>query len=216
MVARVDEIFKESNYVQVSIAYFTKSDVKDDETDNIQKLLMQQFNDNKVLISQIKSVCYKNKIDFKDFWYKIIHPLDNLRRNIDFNISLLEYFNENNDIVIKYIKDNYNDDNIIENINNLNDSKQQKLISKIGIISVNGIDHTINIIKKVVDINNDWVYNFKYETAPYYILESNSVSSSVQNHDIFINMLKDEAKTYESQIFIKVEYVGSTHASLRT
>jgi translation initiation factor 2 alpha subunit (eIF-2alpha) len=204
MVARVDEIFMDSSYVQVSIAYFTKTDNM--EEDDIQKHLIKKFNDNKVLISLLKNICYKNQIDNNDFWIKIIYPLDELRRNDDINISLLEYLKNNKEIICNLVKDNYLDfEKIIEEINKIGEIKSQKITSKIGIISIDGIQPIFMLVKKVVEENTHWKYSLKYESAPYYILESNSSNSTTSNHELFINKLKENTS---DKLFIKVEYMA--------
>ena len=207
MVARVDEIFIDSNYVQVSIAYFNKIDNIED--DDIQKHLLKKFNDNKILISILKNIFYTIQIDLNEFWEKIIYPLDNARRTEDINISLLEYFINNKELVSNLIKDTnivldkIIEEKLIEEINKIGEIKSQKITSKIGIISVDGITPTIDLINKVINKNPNLI--LKYETAPYYILESNTSNSSSTDHEIFINQLKEGITT---KLFIKVEYIG--------
>jgi hypothetical protein len=210
MVARIDEIFTESNYVQVSIAYFTKSDVKlEEDEENLQVLLMKKFNEVKVLVSIIKKMCYKINIDFNTFWYNIIHQLDKNMKEEDINGSLFEYYNDNFNFIKELINEKYNDENIINFLEKMNEEKPHKIVSKIGIISLNGIEHTINIIKNTIDNNKNWEFNFKYETPPYYILESNSINSSKRNHEEFIEFLNNEAKKNNTSLFTKIEYIGN-------
>ena len=207
MVARVDEIFLDSKYVQVSIAYFNKIDNIED--DNMQKYLLKKFNDNKILISILKNIFYTIHIDLNEFWEKIIYPLDNARRTEDINISLLEYFINNKELVINLIKDNniVNDklieDELIKDINKIGETKTQKITSKIGIISVDGITHTNELISKVISEYSN--LNLKYEAAPYYILDSNSSNSTHNDHELFINKLKEGVT---NKLFIKVDYIA--------
>jgi len=207
MVARVDEIFLDSKYVQVSIAYFNKIDNIED--DNMQKYLLKKFNDNKILISILKNIFYTIHIDLNEFWEKIIFPLDNARRTEDINVSLLEYFINNKELVINLIKDNniiedeLIKDKIIEEINKIGETKTQKITSKIGIISVDGITHTNELISKVISEYSN--LNLKYETAPYYILDSISSNSTPNDHELFINKLKEGVT---NKLFIKVDYIA--------
>jgi len=207
MVARVDEIFLDSNYVQVSIAYFNKID--NIEEDDIQKYLLKKFNDNKILISILKNIFYTIHINLNEFWEKIIYPLDNARRTEDINISLLEYFINNKELVINLIKDNNIvtdktiEEKLIEEINKIGETKTQKITSKIGIISVDGITHTIELISKVISEHTN--LNLKYDSAPYYILDSNSSNSTPNDHELFINKLKEYTT---NKLFIKVDYIG--------
>lgn len=207
MVARIDEIFIESHYVQVSIAYFTKADINNNNNDDLQKQLLKPFNDNKILISTIKNICYKNNIDFCEFWYNIIHKIDINRKLENINSSFLEYYINNLDQVKELVNEKYNNININNMIDKINYEKSYKITSKIGIISINGINYTINIIKKIIDINNDWEFVFKYETAPYYILESNSSNSTKQHHENFLNMITEQSKN-NNTLFTKIDYIG--------
>ncbi len=207
MVARVDEIFLESNYVQVSIAYFNKIDNIED--DDIQKHLLKKFNDNKILISILKNIFYTIQIDINEFWEKIIYSLDNVRRTDDINISLLEYFINNKELVINLIKDTniipdkIIEEKLIEEINKIGETKTQKLTSKIGIISVDGINYTIELITKVISEHNN--LTLKYIAAPYYILESNTSNSISDDHEVFINKLKNYSS---NKLFVKVDYIA--------
>jgi hypothetical protein len=53
--------------------------------------------------------------------------------------------------------------------------------------------------------NIKFPYTFKYETAPNYILESMSTESKVEEHDAFIELLKQEGLKMNPKTFVKCE-----------
>jgi translation initiation factor 2 alpha subunit (eIF-2alpha) len=253
MVARVDEVFEESAYIQVSIAYF--DNLKKDE--NALKELLRPFNNNKILMSQIKKMCHETTIDFNKFWIDIIHPLDYCRNEEESELCLLDYYKNNFDkledlVNIHYdfcskiielvdiiseqvdltpvtesVEPNTDSDNepvtnpdtepVPTNVNKhiicilrkINSETINKIISKVGLISMNGINKTKEVIRKVIEHNNDWEYTFKYDTPPYYILESKnrSYTNDENKHEKFIRLLESEAKK-ESQLFTKIDFIG--------
>jgi hypothetical protein len=202
LVARVDEVFNDSLYVQVSIAYFTKSETNTNNEDEIQKQLMKPFNENKALVSFIRDSCHKLNIDFIEFWTNIIHPLDKSRRESKLVCSLLEYYINNFELVEELVKD----ETILKQLKKILQDKTYKIVSKIGIISINGINNTMNIIKTVTE-KHKWAFTFKYESKSYYILESHSSTSTINDHNTFIEDLQNEIKKYDN-VFSKVEYIG--------
>lgn len=215
MVAKVYNIFDEVS-LQVSTVAFEIKKKKNNEKDSsikennvIEKIIMKLMNDNKIIISQITKMCYETGIEFNDFWTKIIHSLDKLRRDdetIDINdCSLLDFYKSNFDKLEEIINTYYEDQTIIQILKNINIVEPKKFISKIGLISMNNINQTKKIIKNVIEQNNDWKYTFKYETAPYYILES---LDNQEKHQEFIDLLKKEINNEEKKPFIGIEYVA--------
>lgn len=201
MLAKIENINDYNNIVQVSIAF---NDAKIELNEQL-----KPFNDNKVLISLIKKVCYKMNLQFDNFWINIIHPIDKQRKEEDEN--LFEYFKINNvlltDLLIqKY--ENYND--ILTCINENIQTPKQKITSKVGMISINGINNTKKILEELLNTQN-WHFTFKYDSAPYYILESytndeNQQTSAIENHQQLIESLKELAN--KNKIFFKIEYIG--------
>jgi hypothetical protein len=189
ILGKIENIIEESNIVQVSIAYNDKEE-------------LVNITDNKLLVSLIKKICYLNKLDFIEFWENIIHPIDKLRKEQNIN-NLYKYFKDNLDLSIKLINDKYNNVDVINSINDNLKETTHKIKSKIGLISINGLKNTLNVISEVTK-NQEWDYQFKYDTTPYYILESSSTSSSIENHETFINSLNSLAN--QNKIFAKVEY----------
>ena len=198
LLATIEDVIEGNNIVQVSTAY------NDNETELKERL--KPFNDNKILISLIKKICYKQKLNFNDFWTNIIYPIDKLRKeeNID---NLLEFFLENkNEYVLELLQkyyENYN--NILSSIDENMINTNQKITSKIGLISINGIDKTKTVLSEFIS-DQSWNFTFKYDSTPFYFLESYINDSSVEDHQEFINSLQELAN--QNKIFSKIEYVG--------
>lgn len=196
ILAKIENVIEESSIVQVSTAYNNK-DIKEE---------IKQFSDNKLLIALIKKICYLYKLDFIEFWESIIYPIDKKRKmqNID---NLYNFFKDNIDLLSNLINNKY--ENNKEIINFINDNIKVstfKIKSRIGLISMNGLKTTLNTISELTK-TQEWDYQFKYDTTPYYILESISDNSSVENHEEFINNLNTLA--IQNKIFTKIEYIGS-------
>jgi hypothetical protein len=200
ILARVEEVNAESEWIQVSIAYNQK--IKEGE----EEVEFKFYNDNKSLVSLINKICINNNIDFNMFWINIIHEIDK-KRIEESDENLYEYFNNNLDYYEELVKSKYEnyDDIIISTHSNIV-KKAYKITSKIGIISMSGISKTQEMFQKLTDENNDWEYKIKYDTAPFYIIESSSNNSSIENHEDLIAKLNIISKEYK--LFIKVEYSG--------
>ncbi len=199
VLAKIEDVVNGNNIVQVSMAY------NDVDTDMREQL--KPYNDNKVLLSIIKKVSYKMKLNFNEFWINIIHPIDKQRKEEE-EENLLEYFKTNFDLVTNLLSnkyENYND--IITCINENMLNTNQKITSKIGLISISGIPNTKKILEEYLS-DQSWNFTFKYDSAPYYILESYSSDSSVEDHQEFIETLKNIAS--QNKIFSKIEYIGKT------
>jgi translation initiation factor 2 alpha subunit (eIF-2alpha) len=198
LLATIESVIENNKIVQVSTAY--------NENNNNLKEKLKPYNNNKILISIIKKVCHKQKIDFNDFWINIIYPIDKQRKS-EKNDNLLDYFLDNiNELVLELLKKNYDnytkileclDENIIET--------NEKITSKIGLISIKGLYVTQDILNKFI-LQQNWNFSFKYDTAPYYILESYSNDSTVENHQEFIENLKNIVQ--ENEIFFKADFIG--------
>ena len=72
VIAKVENIYI-NNIVQLSIAY----------NDLDIKTQLKPFNDLKILISIIKKVTYQLRINFNEFWKKIIHEIDRERKSLE-------------------------------------------------------------------------------------------------------------------------------------
>lgn len=197
ILAKIEDVIEGNNIVQVSIAY------NDHETDINEQL--KPYNDNKILVSLIKKICYKMKLNFDDFWVDIIHPIDKQRKEEEED-NLLEYFKVNKDLLTDLLSnkfENYNE--IIECINENMQTTNQKIISKIGLISICGLPNTKKILEEFLS-DQSWNFSFKYDSAPYYVLESYSSDTSVEDHQEFIKTLQELAG--QNEIFSKIEFIG--------
>ena len=197
MLAKIENVIEGNNIVQVSIAY------NDHETDIHEQL--KPYNDNKILISLIKKICYKLKLNFNEFWVDIIYPIDKQRKEEE-EENLLEYFKVNRDLVTELLSnkfENYND--ILECINENMQSTNQKITSKIGLISIGGLPNTKKVLEEFL-FDQSWTFSFKYDSAPYYVLESYSSDTSIEDHQNFIQALQEIAG--QNKIFSKVEFIG--------
>jgi translation initiation factor 2 alpha subunit (eIF-2alpha) len=194
LIGKVENIYEDNNCIQLSIVCNDLEDLK-------------PFNDLKILISIIKKITYKLKINFTEFWEKIIHPIDKERKSLGEN-NLFLYFKENMESVNNLILLNYeNYEEIINSINSNISTNNYSIISKIGLISLEGIECIKNTILNIIqDPEENWIYTLKYDSTPYYILESNSENSTTENHNRFIEKLNKLA--IKNKIFTKVEFIG--------
>jgi translation initiation factor 2 alpha subunit (eIF-2alpha) len=203
LLAKIEDINITSNCVQVSIAY--------NEVNFKEK--MTPFQDNKILMSIIKKITYITKIDFNDFWHNIIYSID-IKRKENYEDNLFVFFKNNlelvKELIIKYYENNKE---IIDTLENNLVTPNQKITSKIGLISLGGIANTKKILNDFIQdqlLNSPkdqlWNFTFKYDTTPYYILESYTEDSSLDNHTKFIETLNLLAT--KNNIFSKIEYIG--------
>ena len=195
ILAKIENIHHESMIVQVSISY-NENDIKEQ---------IKPFFDTKILLSLIKKISHINNIDFNEFWKCIIYPIDKIRKEENIT-NLFIYFKDNKTLLTKLVEEKY--ENHVEILNSINDNMlipNQKITSKIGLISISGIENTKNIISEFIK-DHTWNYTFKYDTTPYYILESYTDNSSLEDHEIFINTLNSVAS--KNNIFSKIEYIG--------
>ena len=122
-----------------------------------------------------------------------------------------EFDTKNIDKLDKWIKESGLDDNIGIAIKKLYDKRNKKIpkkiSSKIGIISVGGIDRTKELISKVLS-NVKYSYKLKYDTTPYYIFETSTENTNIESHNEFIKNIQTESEKYDPKIFIKLIYNG--------
>lgn len=217
MVARVDDVDEDKQIVQLSLAYLNRGE-KDQRTINeIQSNLMTYFIENKAMESFVKSICITNNLDYNTIWTTLVHHIDELRREYneeqdeETNISIWKYFNDNFDNLDDWASELELDPTIITAIKELHAKKThegtKKITSRIGIISLNGIDETKQMLKKVFD-NLEYKFSFRYDTTPYYLFETTTDDSSPDSHTAFIEQLESSAQTSLSKIFIKTDFVA--------
>ncbi len=225
MVARVDSVDTDKNIVQLSLAYLDEGANSKEEksASQIQEKLMNYFNENKQMESFIKSLCIVNGYKYDEIWTNFVHYLDSQRREYndenEENLTIWKYFTNNIDSLDEWFDDissQNNDldwDGLKQSIQALYDKKTEesihKIVSKIGIISLGGISSTKELLKKVLDSIN-YKYSFRYDSTPYYILESSSEDSTDVDHKNVVATLEKESSKFEPKIFIKTEYIGKT------
>jgi hypothetical protein len=87
------------------------------------------------------------------------------------------------------------------------EEKPCKLVSNIEIISNGGVDNTVKLIKKCIKkIKFD--NTFKYQTAPVYLFESNSIESNSTDHSDFIKDLEKEGQLFTPKIFVRCQEIA--------
>lgn len=207
MVARVDMIDTKAMSVQLSIAYFDEKNMSHDE---IQKKYMIQFNDNRMLENFINSLCASHDYKYDEVWPTIVHPLDKLRRELNDEdedeepITIWKYFSDNIDNLEDILE---LEDSMLEKIKQMYKTKNvvtpQKIVTKIGIISLGGVDNTKKLL---TDVLKDITFNYmlKYESTPNYSFTSETSDSSKEDHIEFVKQLELGAQQFNPKIFIKL------------
>jgi ribosomal protein S24E len=194
MIAKVDNI--EKNIIQVSLAYLYE---------DITIMMESYFQENKLMTQFITTLCVVNNYNYNYIWGTLIYHLDRLRRND--NVSIWNYFNNHiNDLHI-WISDLSMDKCYIESIMKLYNKKNEIIIQKIttrfGIVNTQSIENIYNIFNTVLS-NIKYNYSLKYDTTPYYIFQSETNDSTIDDHNNFIDSLK------LSDTFIKIDYIGKS------
>jgi len=204
MVARVDDIDKKSKIVQISIAYLDENTTnKNDTLEDIQTLLMKYFIENRMLENFIKSLCIINNYELLEIWTKYIYIIDIERQKYNKKTSLWIFFNNN----INNINDIINNIELTNKIKDLYYKKFNKIenamnISKLSIISLDGVSSIKNFFNNYFK-NTNYIYTLKYETAPYYTLQTCDIT--LEEHNNIVTDIKDKIPKYNSNIFIKIE-----------
>jgi translation initiation factor 2 alpha subunit (eIF-2alpha) len=217
IVVKVDNIDNSLKIIQVSITYLNENCNLKNNTpglaENIQIQLMEYFQENKLLSQFINTLCITHNYNYEYLWKNLIYYIDGLRKEYNLqnsiNISIWSYFNKYIDNLDVWLNNyNLNDDykiNILKLLNKKNDITYHKIITKIGIISLNSILDVKEMFNKILnDIN--FKYILKYESTPYYTFESFSNDSNITDHELFINNLNNYITN--KQIFIKIDFLA--------
>ena len=187
MVASVDEVDDKLKIVQLSITYLGDIFNEDLLPEQIQEKLLGTFSENRLLEGFIKSLCIVNKYKYDFIWTTLIYHLDKIRDN---DTTIWKYFCDNIDNLDNWIIELKLDNDIANKIKVLYDKRNEiiinKIVSRIGIIS----------------------YTLKYDTAPYYIFETSSEDTTIEDHDYILNKIESESKKINDKIFIKIDYKG--------
>lgn len=217
LVVQVDDVDTTKKIVQVSMAYLGDNFKEELTTSQLQEKLMEPFNQNKMLESFIKSVCIVNHFDFKDVWSSLVYHIDELRReptddeDDDTILSLWKYFTTNFDALDEWIEHCELDKTIGEAIKELFEKRTKetpkKITSKIGIISLSGVNATKELISKVLS-QLKYTHNLRYDTTPYYLFESSTEDSDTNSHNKFVKALETESAKFNPKIFIKIDFIG--------
>lgn len=209
MVARVDEVDEQAKIVQISIAHLDEEFKESLTLSQIQDKLMIPFNENKLLDHFIKSVSVVNQIDKQNLWIRLIYYIDTQRREYndehDEELTLWKYFSTNLNCLDQWCQVVDLNPTICQSIKNLYAKRFDivyKYVSKIGIISPDGVNITKNILNQIVS-SLQYNYTLNYDGTPYYLFETFSNETSLIEHEHFIEELKKN-----SQIFIKVDYLA--------
>ena len=197
LVGTVEEVGTDNPpTIIISIAYINKED-----SDYID--FTKKTNNNNSLLSIFKKWSFsngKNSDSFlKELWEKTIHPLDNIRTQSS-DLSLYDFINQNRNL-INCDSDLYNF--IITSLDEYNREKNSKIISDIGIVSVGGIENTIELINETIN-ETQLDINVLVDSVPNYKVVSDSVNINKANHSHFISILKEKSQKYNPPIYIKV------------
>lgn len=212
MVARIQEVDNYSNIVQLSLNNLEENNLTFNQ---IQDKLMVQFHENKIMEGFMKSLCITNQLSYENTWTKLIHYIDNIRRefndNNDENISIWKYFNDNIDNLNIWTIESGLDDTYTIMIKNLYEKRieknKKKIVSKIGIVSPYGITHTKKLLNNVLSTIN-YNYTLNYDSTPYYLFETTNYDTTIDTHNLFIKLLENESKKMNPVIYIKNDYIA--------
>ena len=218
LIVKIIDVDTTNKIVQVSMAYLGDNFKEELDRNQLQDKLMKPFIENKILESFIKSVCIINNLYFKDIWTSLVYHIDELRREINENdendeniFSLWKYFTTNIADIDIWIKNCELDETIGIVIKELYQKRTKeipkKITSKIGIISLGGVNPTKELISNVLS-QFKYPYSFRYDTAPYYLLESSTEDFNIDYHNKFIKTLEIESVKFNPKIFIKSNFIG--------
>jgi hypothetical protein len=208
MVVRVDEFDRQNKSTRLTLTQLNGTEFGEEKSDNIQATLLKHFSENTQLKNLIKSICIKHNFDMTHIWKNFISKIDEIRREDDLNVSILEFFTNllDNDLeAIENIIDDIEDDEIdwqdfhkklLQEWENIKKNEKYKYQTKFQIISMDGVTVLKEFISK---IKFDYKFTLTYESSPNYIFETEN-----DTHTEFIEKLTKMKKDYPN-IFIKNE-----------
>jgi len=172
-----------------------------DKEEQIYKDFQCILYENNALFTMIKRYSFKNNISFKKLWEDIIHPLD-IERVENTDVSLYQYIKDNitESELLKSNQKFY--DYLVESINNCEQNVDNNIVSKIGLISVGGIENTKRILKETKE-ELGYDIEIYLENVPTFKLVSNNKDITKEEHNIFINTLEQKIRTIKPSIFMK-------------
>ena len=214
MVVRVDEFDRQNKSTRLTLTQLNGTEFGEEKSDNIQATLLKHFSENTKLKNLIKSICIKHNFDMTHIWKNFISKIDEIRREDDLNVSILEFFTnllDNNLEAIENIIDDIEDDEIdwqdfhkklLQEWENIKKNEKYKYQTKFQIISMDGVAVLKEFITK---IKFDYKFTLTYESSPNYIFETLSENNTNEDtHTEFIEKLTKMKKDYPN-IFIKNE-----------
>jgi translation initiation factor 2 alpha subunit (eIF-2alpha) len=221
LVVQIEDVDTVKKIVQVSMAYLADNVKEELSRTQLQEKLMKPFTENKIFESFINSVCIVNSYEFNNIWTTLVHHIDKLRRELDDDddddmVSLYQYFVSNINDIDKWIKHCNLDESVGIAINTLYQKRikeyPKKITSKIGIISLGGVNATKQLISNILPQLN-CTYNIRYDTAPYYLFETSTKDSNIESHNKFISALETESIKFTPKIFVKANFIGKISAN---
>jgi len=222
LVVKVDDVDTNKKIVQVSMAYLGDNFKEELTRTQLQDKLMEPFTENKIFESFIKSLCIVNKFDYKNIWTSLVHHIDKLRRETSDDDedesmkSLYKYFTSNINDLDKWIENCDLDESVGTAIKELYQKRTKetpkKITSKIGIISLGGVNATKELISKVLS-QLKYTNSIRYDTTPFYLFETSTEDSDTVCHNKFIKALETESAKFNPKIFIKTDFIGKISAN---
>jgi translation initiation factor 2 alpha subunit (eIF-2alpha) len=210
MVARVDEVDEHAKIVQISMARLDEEFKETLSLSEIQEKLMIPFNENKLLDHFINSISVVNQIDKNNLWTKLIYYIDSQRRDHndenEEDLSLWKYFSTNFNLIDTWCDHTGIEVSLCDSIKQIYAKRfnvKFKYVSKIGLISPNGINVTKDILNKLLN-SLSYKYELKYDGTPYYFFETFSGETTLLDHENFF----EELKKQNTDVFIKVDYLA--------
>lgn len=224
MVACVEDVDTRAKVVQLSIRHLGAAG-ENLTPSQIQENLMKHFDENKIMESFIRSLCIINQYDFDEIWTQLVHYIDQERREYneenEENVSLWKYFVDNIDNLDSWINEINSEAELEEDIGKKIREQYQKkteesikkIRTRVGIISMGGVNKTKELIKNVLDeLNITYKYTFRYDSTPHFVLESTTEDSNQQNHSEFIKKLEEKSKQMSPKVFIQLDYEAKISA----
>jgi len=221
MVVRVDEFDRHNKSTRLTLSQLngTEFGAEKPESDNIQATLLKHFTENTQLKNFVKSICINHDFDMTHIWKHFISKIDELRREDDLNLSILQFFTnllDNDTDAIENIINDIEDDDIdwgdfhkklLLEWENIKKNEKYKYQTKFQIISMDGVAVLKEFITK---IKFDYKFTLTYESSPNYIFETLSENNTNEDtHTEFIEKLTKMKKDYPN-IFIKNEITTKT------
>ena len=208
IVVNVDNIDINKKIIQVSTTYLNEHILSSKSLDNIQSQLLIYFQENKLLTQFMTTLCLVNNYDYKYLWETFVYYLDKIVKNENYTKSIWCYFNENINNLNIWLSE-LNMESYLLPIMNLFNKKHefiiQKIITRFGIVNTDSIENIQQVFNNVLS-NITFNYTLKYESTPYYIFQSNTCDSNIDNHNEFIDIIKSHINN--NNTFIKIDYVG--------